>query len=116
MGLARAQFGRCPGLSRADSATCGAIGFRGLQGLFACCPIIVVDVPLAPVQASLEESNLIDPVVAVFAAIAHCHRNAAPHSHRKLGRFLLGLMAWDLRGVGGLASRVSAGQQLAGHS
>ena len=71
------------------SSTGGEIGFRGLQGLFACCPIIVVDVPLAPVQASLKKSNLIDPVVPVFAAIAHCHRNGSPHSHRKLGRSCL---------------------------
>ena len=116
MGLARAQFGRCPGLSSTDSVTGGEIGFRGLQCLFACCPIIVVDVPLAPVQASLEESNLIDPVVAVFAAVAHGHRDALLHCHRKFGRLLLGQMAWDLRGVGGFAVLISACRQFAFHS
>ena len=78
------------------------IGFSGLKGIFTRCSIVFVDVPLTSVQAGLEKGDFIDPVVPVFAAIAHCRCAVAAHSRRKLDRLLLGRLVEDLRRVGGL--------------
>ena len=47
------------------------IDLRCLEGLFTGCPILVVDVSLAAVQAGFQKRDFLYPVMAVCSFRAH---------------------------------------------